>query len=61
MVPIQCYPWIICILIYSYNYHLEPNGIAFLMTELAEGLVSQGHQVLKPLLFAEVVNYRNVP
>jgi len=33
------------ILIYSYNYHPEPNGIAPLMTELAEGLVSRGHQV----------------
>lgn len=33
------------ILIYSYNYHPEPIGIAPLMTELAEGLVAQGHQV----------------
>jgi colanic acid biosynthesis glycosyl transferase WcaI len=33
------------ILIYSYNYHPEPNGIAPLMTELAEGLVLRGHQV----------------
>lgn len=33
------------ILIYSYNYHPEPIGIAPLMTELAEGLVQQGHQV----------------
>ncbi|KAB8332101.1 colanic acid biosynthesis glycosyltransferase WcaI [Scytonema tolypothrichoides VB-61278] len=33
------------ILIYSYNYHPEPIGIAPLMTELAEGLVKQGHQV----------------
>ena len=33
------------ILIYSYNYHPEPNGIAPLMTELAEGLVARGHQV----------------
>ncbi len=33
------------ILIYSYNYHPEPIGIAPLMTELAEGLVSRGHQV----------------
>ncbi len=33
------------ILIYSYNYHPEPIGIAPLMTELAEGLVKKGHQV----------------
>jgi len=33
------------ILIYSYNYAPEPIGIAPLMTELAEGLVQQGHQV----------------
>ncbi|MBU7581408.1 MAG: glycosyltransferase family 4 protein [Nostoc sp. TH1S01] len=33
------------ILIYSYNYHPEPIGIAPLMTELAEGLVKQGHEV----------------
>jgi colanic acid biosynthesis glycosyl transferase WcaI len=33
------------ILIYSYNYHPEPIGIAPLMTELAEGLVAQGHEV----------------
>jgi colanic acid biosynthesis glycosyl transferase WcaI len=33
------------ILIYSYNYHPEPIGIAPLMTELAEGLVRRGHQV----------------
>lgn len=33
------------ILIYSYNYHPEPIGIAPLMTELAEGLVQQGHEV----------------
>ena len=33
------------ILIYSYNYHPEPIGIAPLMTELAEGLVARGHQV----------------
>lgn len=33
------------ILIYSYNYHPEPIGIAPLMTELAEGLVNRGHQV----------------
>ncbi len=33
------------ILIYSYNYHPEPIGIAPLMTELAEGLASQGHRV----------------
>ncbi|MBW4466882.1 MAG: glycosyltransferase family 4 protein [Pegethrix bostrychoides GSE-TBD4-15B] len=33
------------ILIYSYNYHPEPIGIAPLMTELAEGLVSRGHEV----------------
>lgn len=33
------------ILIYSYNYHPEPNGIAPLITELAEGLVKRGHQV----------------
>ncbi|NEN96246.1 MAG: glycosyltransferase family 4 protein [Moorea sp. SIO3I7] len=33
------------ILIYSYNYHPEPIGIAPLMTELAEGLVKAGHQV----------------
>ncbi|GAB1540245.1 glycosyltransferase family 4 protein [Scytonema sp. NUACC21] len=33
------------ILIYSYNYYPEPIGIAPLMTELAEGLVNQGHQV----------------
>jgi colanic acid biosynthesis glycosyl transferase WcaI len=33
------------VLIYSYNYHPEPIGIAPLMTELAEGLVSRGHEV----------------
>ncbi|MDH6061335.1 glycosyltransferase family 4 protein [Chrysosporum bergii ANA360D] len=33
------------ILIYSYNYHPEPIGIAPLMTELAEGLAKLGHQV----------------
>jgi len=33
------------ILIYSYNYYPEPIGIAPLMTELAEGLVKQGHEV----------------
>lgn len=33
------------ILIYSYNYHPEPIGIAPLMTELAEGLVQRGHDV----------------
>lgn len=33
------------ILIYSYNYYPEPIGIAPLITELAEGLVSRGHQV----------------
>lgn len=33
------------ILIYSYNYHPEPIGIAPLMTELAEGLVRRGHSV----------------
>lgn len=33
------------ILIYSYNYYPEPIGIAPLITELAEGLVQQGHQV----------------
>ena len=33
------------ILIYSYNYHPEPIGIAPLMTELAEGLADRGHQV----------------
>ena len=33
------------ILIYSYNYHPEPIGIAPLMTELAEGLVKRGHKV----------------
>ncbi|NES87638.1 MAG: glycosyltransferase family 4 protein [Moorea sp. SIO2B7] len=33
------------ILIYSYNYHPEPIGIAPLMTELAEGLANRGHQV----------------
>ncbi|MBE9007272.1 glycosyltransferase family 4 protein [Fortiea sp. LEGE XX443] len=33
------------ILIYSYNYHPEPIGIAPLMTELAEGLAKQGHEV----------------
>lgn len=33
------------ILIYSYNYHPEPIGIAPLMTELAEGLVMRGHSV----------------
>ncbi|MEH2218287.1 MAG: glycosyltransferase family 4 protein [Nostoc sp.] len=33
------------ILIYSYNYHPEPIGIAPLMTELAEGLVKRGHQM----------------
>ncbi|MEC4817203.1 MAG: glycosyltransferase family 4 protein [Scytonema sp. PMC 1069.18] len=33
------------ILIYSYNYHPEPIGIAPLMTELAEGLVMRGHEV----------------
>ncbi len=33
------------ILIYSYNYHPEPIGIAPLMTQLAEGLVDRGHEV----------------
>ena len=33
------------ILIYSYNYHPEPIGIAPLMTELAEGLVKRGHEI----------------
>jgi colanic acid biosynthesis glycosyl transferase WcaI len=33
------------ILVYSYNYHPEPIGIAPLMTELAEGLVRRGHKV----------------
>ena len=33
------------ILVYSYNYHPEPIGIAPLMTELAEGLVARGHEV----------------
>lgn len=33
------------ILIYSYNYHPEPIGIAPLMTELAEGLAARGHDV----------------
>jgi colanic acid biosynthesis glycosyl transferase WcaI len=33
------------VLVYSYNYHPEPIGIAPLMTELAEGLVRRGHQV----------------
>ena len=33
------------ILIYSYNYHPEPIGIAPLMTELAEGLVRNGYEV----------------
>jgi colanic acid biosynthesis glycosyl transferase WcaI len=33
------------ILVYSYNYHPEPIGIAPLMTELAEGLAQRGHQV----------------
>lgn len=33
------------ILIYSYNYHPEPIGIAPLITELAEGLVERGHEV----------------
>jgi colanic acid biosynthesis glycosyl transferase WcaI len=33
------------ILIYSYNYHPEPIGIAPLMTELAEGLVQRAHEV----------------
>lgn len=33
------------ILIYAYNYHPEPIGIAPLLTELAEGLVQRGHQV----------------
>ncbi|MBN3924551.1 glycosyltransferase family 4 protein [Nostoc sp. NMS4] len=33
------------ILIYSYNYHPEPIGIAPLMTELAEGLVKRSHKV----------------
>ncbi|MEO0539943.1 MAG: glycosyltransferase family 4 protein [Cyanobacteria bacterium P01_A01_bin.105] len=33
------------ILVYSYNYHPEPIGIAPLMTELAEGLATRGHEV----------------
>jgi len=33
------------ILIYSYNYHPEPIGIAPLMTELAEGLAARGHEI----------------
>lgn len=39
------YPTSMRILIYSYNYHPEPIGIAPLMTELAEGLVKRGHEV----------------
>jgi colanic acid biosynthesis glycosyl transferase WcaI len=38
-------PFSMRVLIYSYNYHPEPIGIAPLMTELAEGLVRQGHEV----------------
>ncbi len=33
------------VLVYSYNYHPEPIGIAPLMTELAEGLAARGHEV----------------
>lgn len=33
------------IIIYTYNYHPEPIGIAPLMTELAENLVKRGHEV----------------
>ncbi|MGB3494560.1 MAG: glycosyltransferase family 4 protein [Elainellaceae cyanobacterium] len=33
------------ILIYSYNYHPEPIGIAPLMTQLAEGFANRGHDV----------------
>lgn len=33
------------ILIYAYNYHPEPIGIAPLMMELAEGLAARGHHV----------------
>ncbi|MGQ4650412.1 WcaI family glycosyltransferase [Lyngbya aestuarii] len=33
------------ILIYSYNYSPEPIGIAPLITELAEGLATRGHEV----------------
>ena len=33
------------VLIYTYNYHPEPIGIAPLTTELAEGLHQRGHQV----------------
>lgn len=33
------------LLIYSYNYHPEPIGIAPLMTELAEGMAERGHEV----------------
>ena len=38
-------PQVMHILIYSYNYHPEPIGIAPLVTELAEGLVKKGHTV----------------
>lgn len=41
----QGHPAAMRILIYSYNYHPEPIGIAPLMTELAEGLVKRGHEV----------------
>lgn len=38
-------PYVMRILIYSYNYYPEPIGIAPLITELAEGLVKKGHNV----------------
>jgi colanic acid biosynthesis glycosyl transferase WcaI len=49
-VPGKClllrrHPQDMLILIYSYNYHPEPIGIAPLITELAEGLVKRGHKV----------------
>lgn len=42
---IQSKTYVMRILIYSYNYHPEPIGIAPLMTELAEGLAKRGHSV----------------
>ena len=43
--PVGHVPKSMKILIYAYNYHPEPIGIAPLVTELAEGLVQRGHQV----------------
>ncbi|NEO86050.1 MAG: glycosyltransferase family 4 protein [Spirulina sp. SIO3F2] len=49
------------ILIYSYNYSPEPIGIGPLMTELAEGLASRGHQVRVVTAFPWYPVHENFP